>query len=140
MIRVVIDTSVLVSAVRSRQGASHRLLSGIPDPRFRPVISPALFLEYQAVLGGPENLAGRPRELAERFLDYLLSVSLLQETYYLWRPFLRDPDDDLVLETGVAAQASCVITFNLRDFQGSEQFGIVALTPSAFLQTLTSLP
>jgi len=112
------------------------LVSLLPDSRFKSVISVGLFLEYLTVLTRPENLVGRPRELAESFLDYLVSVSDLQEIFYLWRPFLPDSDDDLVLEVAVAARAPYIITYNLRDFRGSEKFGITALTPASFLEIL----
>src|SRR5262245_47438208 len=100
--RVVLDTSVLVAAARSNRGASHALLSGLPDARFQPVISVPLFAEYRALLLRPENLVQRAPVQVEAFLDFLLSVSHLQEVFFLWRPALPDPDDDLVLELAVA--------------------------------------
>ena len=100
--RVVFDTSLLVAAARSTNGASHALLSRMPDARFQPVVSVPLFIEYRTVLLRPENLLERPPTQAEGFLDFLLSVSHLQEVFYLWRPGLPDPDDDLMLELAVA--------------------------------------
>ena len=69
-------------------------------------------------------------------LDYVCSIAEPHAIFYLWRPFLPDPRDDLVLELAVEAQASCIITHNLRDFAGTEQFGIEALSPGAFLRRL----
>ena len=134
--RIVFDTSVLVAAARSRHGASHALLSRLPDPRFQPVISIPVFVEYRAVLLRPENLLQRSAPQADGFLDFLLSVSHLQEIYFLWRPVLPDPDDDLLFELAVAANARYVVTHNLRDFRGMEKWGIRAVTPSDFLELL----
>lgn len=89
--RVVLDTSVLVAAARSRHGASHALLELLPENRFEPVVSVPVFVEYRAVLLRPENLLGRTPAQAEGFLDYLLSVSHLQEIFFLWRSGLPDP-------------------------------------------------
>jgi len=134
--RIVFDTSVLVAAARSRHGASHALLSRLPDPRFQPAISIPVFVEYRAVLLRPENLLHRSAPQADGFLDFLLSVSHLQEIYFLWRPVLPDPDDDLLFELAVAANARYVVTHNLRDFRGMEKWGIRAVTPSDFLELL----
>ncbi len=132
--RVVFDTSVLVAAARSRTGTSHALLSRLPDARFQPVISIPVFAEYRAVLLRPENLLQRSAPQAEGFLDFFLSVSHLQEIYFLWRPALPDPDDDLIFELAVAANASYIVTHNLRDFRGMEKWGIRAASPSDFLK------
>ena len=79
--RVVLDTSVLVAAARSRRGASHALLLRLVDTAFVPAISVPLFVEYEAVLLRSENLLGRDPERVESFLDFLLSVSHLQEVF-----------------------------------------------------------
>lgn len=134
--RVVFDTSVLVAAARSRHGASHALLSRLPDARFEPGVSVPVFVEYRAVLLRPENLLERPPAQAEGFLDYLLSASHLQEIFFLWRPGLSDPDDDLILELAVAGGCRYIVTHNLRDFRGTEKWGIAAVTPSEFLKLI----
>jgi putative PIN family toxin of toxin-antitoxin system len=133
---VVLDTSVLVAAARSRRGASYAVLSLLPDARFEPVVSVPLFVEYRAVLLRPENLLQRTAEQAEGFLDVLLSVSQLQEIYFFWRPALPDPDDDMILELAVAAGCRYIVTHNLRDFRGLEKWGIEAVTPTAFLRLI----
>jgi predicted nucleic acid-binding protein len=132
--RVVFDTSVLVAAARSRSGASRAPLSRLPDPGFQPVISVPVFVEYRAVLLRPENLLDRAAPQAEAFLDFLLSVNHLQEIFFHWRPALSDPDDDLIFELAVAANARYIITHNLRDFRGMEKWGIGAVSPSNFLK------
>lgn len=134
--RVVLDTSVLVAAARSRRGASHALLSRLPDTHFQPVISVPVFVEYEAVLLRPENLLNRPLAQAEGFLDFLLSVCHLQEVFFLWRPTLADPDDDLILEVAVAAGCRYIITHNLADFRGTGRRGITAVRPSDFLKLI----
>jgi predicted nucleic acid-binding protein len=132
--RVVFDTSVLVAAARSRNGASHALLESLPNPRFMTVISNPVFLEYRAVLLRPENLLLRSASQAEGFLDNLLAFSHLQEIFFLWRPALPDPDDDLIFELAVAAGCKYIVTHNLRDFRGMENWRIEAVKPSDFLK------
>jgi putative PIN family toxin of toxin-antitoxin system len=134
--RIVLDTSVLVAAARSNRGASHALLARLPDAGFQTVISVALFAEYRAVLLRPENLLQRNIPQAERFLDFLISTSHLQEVFYRWRPALPDADDDLILELAVAAGCRYIVTHNLRDFRGMEQWGIAAVTPGDFLKLI----
>lgn len=102
--RIVIDTSVLVAAARSRQGASFALVSSLPNPKFEFALSVALYTEWQAVLTRTEHLPpGLRVEDALGYLRYLASIAHLQDVHYLWRPFLRDPDDDMVLECAVAS-------------------------------------
>src|SRR6266436_2971663 len=97
--KVVFDTNVLVSAARSRQGASFALVSSIPAPEFQACLSVGLYTEWQEVLTRPENLpSGQTPEEAAGFVRYLASQAHLQEIHFLWRPFLTDPEDDMVLE------------------------------------------
>ena len=131
-LRIVIDSNVLVAAARSKRGASHALLSLLPDPRFQPAVSVPLFAEYRVVLQRPENLLSRSAAQADAFLDYLLSVSHLQEVFYLWRPALPDPNDEIVLELAVAAGCRYIVTHNIRDFRGSERWATEAVTPASF--------
>jgi predicted nucleic acid-binding protein len=134
--KVVFDTSVLVAAARSNQGASHALLARLPDTGFQTVISVALFAEYRALLLRPENLLQRTETQAEGFLDFLISTSHLQEVFFRWRPALPDADDDLILELAAAAGCRYIVTHNLRDFRGVEQWGIAAITPGDFLKLI----
>ncbi len=139
--RIVLDTSILVAAMRSRQGASFALVSQIPSERFQICLSVGLYLEWQAVLTRPENLPpGQTPEDSISFLRYLASQAHLQEIHFLWRPFLSDPDDDMVLELAFAAGCRYVVTHNVKDFHGSVLLGIAALTPNQFLQMLRSAP
>ena len=136
MTAVVFDTSVLVAAARSKTGASQRLLRLLPDPRFQPAISVPMFAEYSAVLKRTEHLMGRTLDQVDAFLDFLLSAASLHEIFYLWRPQLADPDDDMILELAVAASCRYIVTHNVRDFRGVERFGIEALTPGLFLRRI----
>src|SRR5438093_5741037 len=135
--RVVFDTNVLVAAARSRQGASFALVSSIPAPEFQICLSVGLYTEWQDVLTRPEHLPpGRSSEEALGFLRYLASQSHLQEIHFLWRPFLPDADDDMILELAFAAGCRYIVTHNVGDFFGTEQFGVVAIAPRDFLNLI----
>jgi len=135
--KVVFDTNVLVAAARSRQGASFALLRSIPASEFQPCLSVGLYAEWQEVLTRPENLLpGRTPEDVLRFLRYLASQSHLKEIHFLWRPFLPDADDDMVLELAFAAGCRHIVTHNVKDFHGSEQLGVAAVTPRDFLELI----
>jgi putative PIN family toxin of toxin-antitoxin system len=139
--RIVLDTSVLVSASRSRQGASFALMSILPSPRFEFALSVALYTEWQEVLTRPEHLPpGLQREDVLAYLQYLTSIAHLQDVYYLWRPFLRDPDDDMVLECAVASNSQYLVTHNIQDFQRIVELGVTPITPASFLAFLRSSP
>jgi putative PIN family toxin of toxin-antitoxin system len=141
VIRVVIDTSVLVAAVHSRQGASFALVNSIPTPAFQPCLSVGLYCEWQEVLSRPEHLPpDQTPEDVQRFLRYLAGQSHLQDIHFLWRPFLPDPDDDLLLELAFAAHCRYIITHNVKDFHGTEQFGVVAVSPREFLHLIRTQP
>jgi predicted nucleic acid-binding protein len=133
--RVVFDTSVLVAAARSRQGASFALVSSIPSQDFEICLSTALFMEWRAVLSRPENLPpGKTAENALGFLRYLAGQAWLQDVYFLWRPFLSDPDDDMIMELAFAGNCRYIVTHNVRHFRGCGQLGIKAVTPREFLR------
>lgn len=133
-VRIVIDTSVLVAAARSRNGASYLLVSQIPSSRFEFCLSLSLYLEWQEVLCRPENLP--PSQSAsdvQRFLRYLAKVAHGQGVSFSLRPFLWDPNDDMILELAFASASRYIVTHNIRDFRGSERLGIQAITPQDFL-------
>lgn len=137
--RVVFDTSVLVAAARSRRGASYALVSSLPSPDFQLCLSVSLYTEWQDVLTRAENLApGRTAEDTRLYLRYLASQSHLQEIHFLWRPFLRDPDDEMVLELAFAAGCRHIVTHNVKDFDGSEELGLAALSPREFLALIAN--
>jgi putative PIN family toxin of toxin-antitoxin system len=130
-IRIVIDTNVLVAALRSRRGPSFRLLSRVGDGSFDVCLSVPLLFEYEDVLS--REPIGVEQAAAEAVLNYVCRVAIAQDVYYLWRPILPDPKDDLVLELAVAARSSRIVTYNIRDFAGSERFNVRAVRPAGFL-------
>ncbi len=132
MIEVVLDTNILVAAFRSSLGASYRLLQTLEKRRWRPVISPTLAFEYEAVLKRGVPDLGLTLQDIDDFLEYLCSRSKLVQIYFRWRPALRDPDDDRILEVAVRTQ-SMVITFNAKDFAEAKQFGIRVISPKEML-------
>lgn len=132
--KIVIDTNVLVAALKSKNGASFRLLMALQGDVFTPCLSVPLFVEYESVLKRAGLLVPLEEADIDAILDYLLSRSSIQKIFFLWRPFLKDPKDDLVLEAAFAAQSQYLVTFNLRDFEGVEKaFGIKVVTPKEFL-------
>lgn len=139
-IKAVMDTSVLISALRSRRGASYRLLSLVGDPRWQLLMSPALMFEYEAVAKRQVAQLWAEPALVEDVLDYLCKVSEKPEITYAWRPTLPDPDDDMILELAVAGGAGWIVTHNAADFRGANRFGLAIVTPKEFLETLESPP
>ncbi len=134
--QIVIDTNVLVAALRSRRGASYRLLSRIGTDAFEVNISVPLVLEYESVA---KRLLGEiplSEQEIDDILDYVCLVAHHHRIFYLWRPMLRDPGDDMVLELAVKAGCDYIVTFNEHDFQGAEQFGLSVVSPQAFLQRI----
>lgn len=100
----------------------------------------SLFIEYEAVLTRSVHLEAAGVTSAEVgvLLDAVASLAEPTEINFQWRPFLRDPDDDMVLEAAVNGRADAIVTFNLRDFVGIEQFGIRAITPRDVLHAYRS--
>jgi putative PIN family toxin of toxin-antitoxin system len=138
-VRCVLDTDVIVAAVRSAKGASRGLLEAIHDRRLVGLVSVPLLLEYEAVLSRPEHLRARGLSFAEveALLDGLAAIMEPVRLDYLWRPLLPDRDDDMVLETAINGRATAIVTFNLRDY-GSWPltFGIEVLRPADCLGRL----
>jgi putative PIN family toxin of toxin-antitoxin system len=108
--QVVLDTNVLVAALRSRRGASHRLLKFVGDPRWRINLSVPLLLEYEDVLKRPDVGHSLSPEQVDDVLDFLCASASLREIFYLWRPILTDPKDDFVLELAVESGCDYIVT------------------------------
>ena len=138
--QIVLDTNVLVSGLRSTRGASYRLLSLVGSGNFEVNLSVPLVVEYEEVLMRERGELGLTRSDVGDFLDYICQTSNLHEVYFLWRPYLRDPKDEMILELAVAAGCRRIVTYNKRDFQGVEAFGIEAVTAREFLQSIGALP
>ena len=135
MLRVVLDTNVLVSAFISREGASFELVRRVGlAAGLKPILSVPLVLEYEAAL---KQRFGASDARIEPVLDCLCLVGERREIFFLWRPFLRDPGDEMVLEVAVGAGVSTIVTHNIRDFAGvQERFGIRVATPGEVLVEL----
>jgi len=101
--------------------------------RFEINLSVPLVTEYEAVAKRMLDRTQLSTNDLDDILDYLCDAGNQQEIFFLWRPFLSDPDDDMVLELAIAAQCEYIVTFNQKHFAGSEQFGIRLLTPRDFL-------
>lgn len=138
--KIVIDTNVFIAALRSKRGASYLLLSLIDSGKFVIHISVPLILEYEDVAKRQLNDLPLTEQDVNDILDYICKVAVHQAIFYLWRPVLKDPKDDMVLEVAVAAECQYIVTFNVRDFVGSEQFGIQTIPPKVFLQQIGVLP
>ena len=133
---IVIDTNVVIAALRSRRGASFALLELIDAKMFRANLSHALASEYQAV--GMRLLPSMPFgvDYFNSVLDFTFSASKYREIYYRWRPCLPDPSDDMVLELAIAAGGATTVTFNVKDFRGADRFGVRVCTPGDFLKEI----
>jgi putative PIN family toxin of toxin-antitoxin system len=134
---IVVDTNVIVAALRSRKGASHKLVQMVRrGDILRLHLSAAVVLEYEEVLlhelvpdcFGPEEIGA--------FLDDLILGSVRHARIAAGRPLSSDPDDDSLLELAFTADADCVVTFNKAHLRPAEDIGIDLLTPSELLQQL----
>lgn len=141
MQKIVIDTNVIVSALMSRQGASFKLVGLIGTGVFDICVSVPLVLEYESAT---KRWVGSKITLSEQdvddVIDYLCSVAHQHKVHFLWRPGLRDPNDDMVLEIAVSAGCTQIVTYNLGDFRGVEEFGIAVVTPKTFLEQIGAIP
>jgi predicted nucleic acid-binding protein len=137
-VQVVIDTNVLVAAARSNAGASFEILRlfSTGDARWQWNISTALLLEYEAVLKREQHRQGRSLAVVDRTLNDLAARANRHAIFYLIRPFLADPDDELILELALASASSYIVTHNRADFRDADRFGVGVLTPGEFLKIL----
>lgn len=131
-LRIVLDTNVMLAALRSDRGASRQLLVNAMNRKLFLLASVPLFVEYEAVLTRPEHLEviGLTKKEVHEFLDGLAGMIEPVFLRFLWRPQLQDPADEMVLETSVNGQADRLVTFNLKHLAAaSQKFGIAAVTP-----------
>ena len=139
MRRIVLDTSVVTSAFRSRNGASRVILDWVADRLLVPLLTPALFLQYEDVLKRSEQLKASGLTLAQvdRILAALASATEPVMIHYSWRPQLSDPGDELVLEAAVNGRADALVTYNLRHFAGAAvRFGLRVARPVEVLEEM----
>ena len=133
--QIVLDTNVLVAGLRSRNGASFELLRRLPTGQYRLHLTVPLAMEYEDVLHR-SGLLPLPVDAIDAVLDMVCAVAVQQQVHFLWRPQLRDPRDELVLEAAVNASADYLVTHNLRDFAAAGGFAVQVVTPGQFLKLL----
>ncbi len=134
--KIVLDTNVLCSALRSRRGASSVLLRLLGTDAYEAHLTVPLYLEYSEQALRIVSAGIAERKTVDDILDYVCETMVLDTVHFLWRPFLRNADDDMVLEAAAAGGCSHILTHNTRDFRGVAEFGIAVLTPGQFLQLL----
>lgn len=137
--RVVLDTSVVVAALRTRSGAANAVLRLVASKKLHMLASPPLFLEYEDVLNRAEHrLAhGLTSQQIGEFLAELAALIEPVDVHFLWRPQVRDPNDEMVFEAAINGRADALVTYNVADFEeASERFEIEILRPGELLKRL----
>ncbi|MEW6619658.1 MAG: putative toxin-antitoxin system toxin component, PIN family [bacterium] len=134
--KVVIDTNVFVAALLSKRGASYKLLFEISRDKFEQNISTPLIFEYESVAKRETKLTN---EQIDAIIDMICNISNKCKIFFLWRPYLKDIKDDMVLELAIESQSEYIITYNKKDFKGIGKFGIQVLTPKEFLEKIGGL-
>ena len=133
-----LDTSVLVAALRSDRGASRQLLVDALQGRYALLVSVPLMIEYEAVLSRAEHLnaSGLTRAEMAVILDAVAASASPVRLAYLWRPVLADSDDDMVLETAVNGTADLLVTLERTGFEPASRFGVTVVAPGDALRRL----
>ena len=134
--RVILDTNVILSAMRSQTGASYRLLMTIGHPQWQSVVTPALMYEYEDVARRPGNVPGLTAQDITDILDLIYRNSHRQLVWFSWRPASSDPGDDLVLDAAVAGGCDFVVSFNERHLRAARELGIEVLRPAELLKLI----
>ena len=133
---IVLDTNILFSGLYSSKGASFKILRLIEYGKIKPVISTTLLFEYEDILRRKQEELALSNKEIDIILDNFCGFSSFQKIYFLWRPYLKDPKDDHVLEVAVASKTKMIITHNLKDFVGADKFGIKIFSPKTLLEIL----
>ncbi len=133
MINIVIDTNVFINSLKSKNGASYKLLYEVLRNKFQQNISSTLIFEYESVAKRSEMNIKLTHNQIDSIIDMLCNWSNYCQVYFLWRPFLKDAKDDFVLELAIESNSKYIITYNVKDFIGIEKFNIKAITPKEFL-------
>ena len=131
--RIVLDIKILVTALKSKNGASYKLLRMIDNERLNIALSTPLVKEYEDVLSRAKLFLDQ--EEIKEILDYLCLIGSYHKIYYLWRPILKDLKDDMVLELAVKANAM-IITYNKKDFEKAGSFNLPVLNAKELLHLL----
>jgi predicted nucleic acid-binding protein len=134
----VLDTCVIVAAIRSGTGASSVLVRWALRRLLPFALTVSLAMEYEEVLLRPENAGGRDREDLDLLILLLFAHAVHVKPRYSYRPLLDDPADELVLEAAIAARAD-IVTFNVRHFRPAARFGVAVYRPGELLQKLRGM-
>ena len=137
--RIVIDTNVIIAALGSTKGASSKILSLVGMGKFDLTISVPLVMEYEDVAKRLARSFGLLHRDIDDILDFLCQIGEQRKIHFLWRPFLKDPKDDMVLELAVESGCDYIVTFNGKDFVGADQFGVSVIPPKEFLRIIGEL-
>ncbi len=132
--QIVIDTNVILAGLRSKKGASYKLLSILNDQRFQINISTTLIFEYEEVLKREQQQISLTNEDIDDIINGICYLANHHEIFYIWRPLAKDKDDDFLID--LECQAQFIISYNNKDLKPIEKFGISILTPKQFLQLL----
>ncbi|MFW6457341.1 MAG: putative toxin-antitoxin system toxin component, PIN family [Planctomycetota bacterium] len=133
---IVIDTNVFVAALRSTRGVSYKLLRQIGQGDFEIYLSVPLVLEYEyAVLKQLSEIGLRETDVAD-ILDYICAAGHHKEVSFLWRPHVKDPGDDMIMELAFAAGCDWIVTYNRKDFVGAMELGVGVVTPKEFMERI----
>ena len=133
---IIMDANVLFAGLYSSTGASFQILRLLDAGKIKLVISTTLLFEYEDVLKREQTVLSLSHKQVDTILDNICALSSFQKIYFLWRPLLKDPKDDHVLEVAVASKTKLIVTHNLKDFKGIEKFGIKAITPGNYLEVI----
>lgn len=115
------------------------MMSLLNSGKFEINLSVPLILEYEDVLKRKQSTLNVTTDQIDQILDYLCQIGNCHDVYYLWRPILRDPGDDLILELAVRANCKYIVTYNKEDFEGVKDFGIHVVTAKEYLQIIKEL-
>ena len=137
--RIVADTDLIVAAMRSPSGASAAILGAVRREKLQVLLSVPLGMEYEAVCLRPEHqiAAGLSEQEVHIFVDAVIAMAEPVKIHFLWRPQLRNPSDEMVVEAAVNGRADLLITFNERDYGTvPERFGIQVMTPRRAMERI----
>lgn len=132
--QIILDTNVILSGLRSNQGASFQLLDRLPDPAWQLNLSVQLVLEYEEVIKRETHMSA---QAVDGFIRFLCSIGNKRfNRYFVWRPVARDPDDEFIIDLAIQSRADIIVTFNISHLAPARQFGIHIMKPKEFLRLL----
>ncbi len=140
--QIILDTNVLVAALQSINGASFRLLKLLQkkDERFEINVSTSIVLEYEAVLKREIHRQGKDISIIDKFIDDIVSEANRYPIFYLLRPYLKDADDDFILELAFSSGADYIVTYKANNFAKAKYFGVDIIRPKNFLKKIGDIP